>query len=84
MVLLTHLVLGARSALFAPNEETEAQEAGDGTESAAGSEPQKQLVDRARFLHVGFRKYRGSPPTLLWPRGTPSSPPGRSVAQSPS
>lgn len=84
MVLLTHLVLGPGQHYLHQMRKLKLKKQGTAQESAAGSEPQKQLVDRARFLHVGFRKIPGLTPTLLWPRGTPSSPPGRSVAQSPS
>lgn len=82
MVFLTHLVLGLGQHYLPQMRKPKLKKQGTAQGSAAGSEPWKQLVDRARFLHVGFRKIPGHGPTLLWPRGTPSSPPGRSKALS--
>ena len=82
MVFLTHLVLGPGQHYLPQMRKLRLKKQGAAQGSAAGNEPRKQLVDRARFLHVGFRKIPRRTPTLLWPRSTPSSPPGRSMALS--
>lgn len=84
VVLLTHLVLGPGQHYLPQMRKLKLKKQGTAQESAAGSEPQKQLMDRARFLHVGFRKILGLTSTLLWPRAPHRHLQAGSVAQSPS